>query len=114
MIDPLYTKGDIEISVLDVNAMGCGICSKRSCKGCPPPKDPDFNKWINQNYKDITFAVDWTDEVNIRGRDHASHQAIKDKGEKPATDISSCFDSFSTEEQVELTCDNCKRTGNVS
>jgi hypothetical protein len=37
MVAPLYKGGNIEISVLDVNAVGCGICVKQDCGGCPPP-----------------------------------------------------------------------------
>ena len=50
MVEPFNKNGEIKFSFLDVNASGAGS---------PIPEDPEFNKWINAEYKNITFAIDW-------------------------------------------------------
>ena len=93
MVEPFHKNGDIKLAVLDVNSEGTGS---------PCPKDPEFNKWINNEYKNITFVIEWSSSVNLVQKDHRSYTSIKNKPEKPPIDISSSFENFTKEEKVEL------------
>ena len=93
MVEPFHKNGDIKLAVLDVNSEGTGV----TC-----PKDPEFNKWINNEYKNITLVVEWSSSINLIQKDHRSYTAIKNKPEKPPIDISSSFENFTKEEKVEL------------
>ena len=93
MIEPFFKNGNIKLSVLDVNSSGTAH---------PVPEDPEFNKWINNEYKNINFVIDWTHSTNLVMKEHRTYTAIKEKPEKPPIDISSSFESFTKEEKVDL------------
>lgn len=82
--------------------------------GCSVPKDPKFNKWLNSEYKNITLAIDWSNAVNVTIADHATYTELRNKPEKPPEGISSSFENFTKSEKVEMTCENCKNSGNVT
>jgi hypothetical protein len=81
MIGPMFKSGNIEISVLDVNAFRCGICMKQDCQGCPPPQDPEYRQWIMKNYSRITFSIDWENDISIILKDHRTFTALQNKPE---------------------------------
>jgi ubiquitin carboxyl-terminal hydrolase 4/11/15 len=103
------------LHVTDQYGASCGLC--RRCEGCPLPVE-DTN--IDQVFKfpgSIGLIAVWPRELFTESIE--SHQSLETNREKEEAlsrplELTSCFNEFTQEEQVDWECEKCKTKGNVS